>query len=74
MKNNELYMLVALALAGVYLLMKPKGANASTTTPGAKEINVNGDANGWRYFDDGTAIDPYGTYYKNGVQIWNPMM
>lgn len=29
--------------------------------------------NGWRYFTDGTAIDPLGNYYFQGQLIWtNP--
>lgn len=27
---------------------------------------------GWRYFDDGTVIDPSGQYYKDGEIIWSP--
>lgn len=80
-QQQQTYMLVALALAGVYMLMKPKAATAATKpaasssgTPAATEIMVQGNANGWRYFSDGTAIDPWGTYYKNGVQVYNPMM
>jgi hypothetical protein len=26
---------------------------------------------GWRYFSDGTAISPEGTYYKNGKMIYS---
>lgn len=28
--------------------------------------------NGWRYFTDGTAIDPQGNYYSNGQMVWSP--
>lgn len=27
--------------------------------------------NGWRYFSDGTAIDPLGNYYFQGQKIWD---
>jgi hypothetical protein len=27
--------------------------------------------NGWRYFTDGTAIDPSGNYYYQGQLVWN---
>lgn len=27
---------------------------------------------GWRYFEDGTAIDPAGNYYSGGVVVWSP--
>jgi hypothetical protein len=30
-------------------------------------------SNGWRYFSDGTAIDPSGAYYLNGEKIWSPV-
>lgn len=29
-------------------------------------------AYGWRYFSDGTAIDPKGTYYFDGQPVWSP--
>lgn len=29
-------------------------------------------SNGWRYFNDGTAIDPQGSYYLNGQLVWSP--
>lgn len=28
--------------------------------------------NGWRYYENGTAIDPQGNYYQNGKKIWGP--
>lgn len=27
---------------------------------------------GWKYYSDGVAIGPDGTYYKDGVQVWMP--
>lgn len=27
---------------------------------------------GWRYFSDGTVIDPQGNYYVNGSIVWSP--
>ena len=30
------------------------------------------EAYGWRYFSDGTAIDPSGQYYRDGQVIWSP--
>ncbi|AOS79209.1 hypothetical protein Q5W_09655 [Hydrogenophaga sp. PBC] len=26
--------------------------------------------NGWRYFENGVAIDPSGNYYQNGQMVW----
>lgn len=30
------------------------------------------DAWGWRYYSDGTAIDPQGRYYFQGQLVWSP--
>lgn len=27
---------------------------------------------GWKYYTDGTAIGPDGTYYLNGTKVWSP--
>jgi hypothetical protein len=27
---------------------------------------------GWRYFTDGTTIDPTGAYYSGGKKVWSP--
>ena len=27
---------------------------------------------GWKYYSDGTVIDPYGQYYQDGKLIWSP--
>lgn len=80
MKNQE--QMIALGLAGlaVYMIVKSK-AKASTwdEKTGASglggfvsEILNAGKAfdNGWRYFSDGTAIDPSGNYYLNGQMVW----
>lgn len=79
MKNTEL---IALALAGVavYMIVKGKKTTAVTSADGppagaATEIfNDLGKsfANGWKYFTDGTAIDPAGSYYSDGQLIWSP--
>lgn len=29
-------------------------------------------SNGWRYFSDGTTIDPQGRYYYQGQLTWSP--
>lgn len=70
--------LIVLGLAGVALLMIVKGARAGkTVSQMVKEIanpaTVPGlTGYGWRYFDDGTAIDPSGAYYLNGQMVWQP--
>lgn len=30
------------------------------------------EAYGWKYYSDGTAISPTGTYYYQGEQVWSP--
>lgn len=77
MKQTEL---IALALAGIalYMIVKPKATNAAKGTTGTVSGFVNEifgaagqDFAGWRYFDNGTAIDPQGNYYLNGQKIWS---
>lgn len=73
MKNENVILLVSVA-AAVFLWLNRKavkavvsGATSITNTAGAGQPGY-----GWQYFSDGTAIDPNGTYYKNGVKIWAP--
>ncbi len=77
MKQTEM---IALALAGiaVYMIVKAKPKTAGTSTGSAsnfvKEIfGADGKAfdNGWRYYDNGTAIDPNGDYYYQGQKVWS---
>jgi hypothetical protein len=83
MKNSEM---VALALAGVALWLianKSRAAVVTTvagTNPSAaitpKEIFTGAlpgqPGYSWRYFTDGTVIDPSGAYYKDGALVWSP--
>lgn len=75
--------MIALALAGVavYFIMKKTVSKTGKTGIASvmekvSEIFESGGgnyANGWRYFTDGTAIDPTGNYYSGGTLIWqNP--
>lgn len=81
MKQNEIIVL-GLSAVAVYLIAKSKGVKVPTFTRSAPaptydratEILSSSGAsfdNGWRYFSDGTAIDPSGSYYKNGQMIWS---
>jgi hypothetical protein len=74
MKNDLL--LLALASAAAWFIMKSGGVAAALRQVGAKEIGTDvlpgQPGYGWRYFDDGTVIDPWGRYYSNGVQVWAP--
>lgn len=78
MKQTEL---IALGLAGlaVYFIVKSKGGGdagaglraAATRTSEIFDGSGKAYDNGWRYFSDGTSIDPAGNYYQNGNLIWN---
>lgn len=79
MKQPEL---IALGLAGlaVFLILRAKPGTSRAAAkapkpnaPGAAEILDNGRpySNGWRYFDNGTAIDPLGNYYFQGSLVYS---
>lgn len=78
-KNDEL-MVLGLAGLAVWMITKANKTTAGAFQTGGKSItqavseifNLGGGAfdNGWRYFTDGTAIDPQGNYYNNGQLIW----
>ncbi len=76
MKKDTLMILGAAGIA-FYLVNKAGGVQQATAkvVNGATEVlNTLGQrfGNGWRYFSDGTAIDPFGSYYRNGQKIWSP--
>lgn len=77
MKNQNI---IVLGLAGlaVYMIWQAR-KKGTTVTQQANDmvseiLGSNGQAftNGWRYFSDGTSIDPSGNYYKDGQMIWSP--
>lgn len=76
--NKELIVL-GLAAVAVYLIFTNKDKAlqfARRVEVMTKEVlNPSGGAfdNGWRYFDDGTSIDPQGRYWKGGQVIWSPI-
>lgn len=88
MKTEDLLVLGLAGIAVVMILkagkinlsgLIPNIGTAPTNSPSgsgyASEIwEGNGTTfdNGWRYFTDGTAIDPQGAYYANGVKVWEP--
>ncbi len=83
MKQDQMIAL-GLAAVAVYFITSKNKANASGTAKtgiaaiAAKVSEIfdsSGQAygNGWRYFSDGTSIDPSGNYYQGGGMIWaNP--
>ena len=85
MKQTDLIVL-GLAGVAVYMIVKSQGkapfqALTSTASKGLTDmsktvseiLDSTGKAfdNGWRYFNDGTAIDPSGNYYQGGQLIWS---
>ena len=88
MKQSDLIVL-GLAAVAVYMISKSKGtSSAARVSPSSPLRAASGIgsavqevfdaagqafANGWRYFTDGTAIDPSGNYYSQGQLVWqNP--
>lgn len=74
MKRDTMILFGAAGVA-LYLVNKAGGVTAAAQkiVQGTKEIlSSTGSrfSNGWRYFDDGTSIDPFGNYYRNGAMIW----
>lgn len=80
MKQTEMIAL-GLAAVAVYLIVNPKSKTAKGAATGLTGITEavseifdtagKAFANGWRYFSDGTAIDPAGNYYQGGQLIWS---
>lgn len=80
MKDNTQMIVLGLAGLAVWMIVQSKSKASGTASTGAKSLgqfvneifNVGGQAfdNGWRYFSDGTAIDPKGNYYLNGQMVW----
>lgn len=75
MKKEYLYILGA-AAAALYMIKK-NGGNSQVITAiknGVQEVlSATGKQfeTGWRYFTDGTSIDPFGNYWKGGQKIWS---
>lgn len=83
MKQSDL---IVLGLAGLAVYMiwqsqKPKtttGTGTSSSPRAGLDTFVdeifNGSGrpfdNGWRYFENGVAIDPSGNYYRDGQMVW----
>ncbi len=73
--------IVVLGLAGIAVYMiwrsqRPKvNAPRDTGKPASWvdeifDLGGKGFTNGWRYFENGTAIDPSGNYYFNGQMVY----
>lgn len=78
MKTEEIIVLALAAVAAWLIVKSGKPAAADTSTAAASWVSEifapDGQRydNGWRYFSDGTVIDPSGAYYSGGVLVWSP--
>ncbi len=81
MKTEEVLVLALAGVAALLIVRSVKVGAGATESPGAKPAGwvseiFDGDgssfSNGWRYFNDGTAIDPSGCYYSGGALVWCP--
>jgi hypothetical protein len=74
MKKEEMLILGGAALAVLFILKKGGAASAAAAVQQfTKEIFDAGGktfANGWRYFNDGTAISPEGDYFMKGQLVY----
>lgn len=80
MKKQSDLIVLGLAAVAVYMIAK---SQKSTTTASSglrgtaatvsEVLDSAGKAfaNGWRYFTDGTSIDPQGNYYSGGQLVWS---
>jgi hypothetical protein len=76
MKQTEL-MVLGLAGLAVYMIVSAKGGTGSgllrlgdATTAEIFDTAGKPFSNGWRYYTDGTSIDPQGNYYQGGQLVW----
>lgn len=80
MKQQEMIVLGLAGLAVYMILQSQKRGPTDTGQPApkrpadwVKEIFTGTGTtfdNGWRYFENGVAIDPRGNYYQDGAMVW----
>lgn len=77
MKANDLLILGVAGVIAWFIVGRSAGAKVAGSVPVresdfVEEIfnGVSAWGNGWRYFSDGTAIDPQGNYYLNGQLVY----
>jgi hypothetical protein len=77
MKNIEYVVLGLAGIAAWLIVRQVQKAPVAAAKPAVRTEEIFGAGggnftNGWRYFTDGTAIDPAGAYYRDGLQVWAP--
>lgn len=77
MKTNDLLMIAAAGIAIYWFLNRDTSntvKNLGEAINGISEIFTGAKQGqsgyGWRYFTDGGAISPDGSYYLNGDKVW----
>lgn len=75
MKHPYIWLMGAAGVA-LYLINKTgsvKSAAKAVKTGTQEILSSTGQRfeTGWRYFSDGTTIDPFGNYWKGGQKIWS---
>ena len=73
-------MLIGGALAIAWLIMRSSQAQAAQAVR-SPDLGQAGDFsglvaewNGWSYYEDGIAVDPFGAYYRNGERVYDPVV
>lgn len=66
MQNAKQIAVIVACLGAAWMLLRQRTAQAAQP----QEIATQGPSNGWRYFTDGTSIDPAGNYYKGGKLVY----
>lgn len=74
--KKEYFYIVGAAAAALFMIKKTGSAKQAVAAikSGVQEVlSATGKQfeTGWRYFTDGTAIDPFGNYWKGGQKIWS---
>ncbi|KRB70498.1 hypothetical protein [Noviherbaspirillum sp. Root189] len=68
MSAKDILIFAGVAVAA-YMVLKRRGAASSFATEIPNSALPGQNGYGWRYFSDGTAISPDGTYYLKGKVI-----
>lgn len=68
--KKEFLLLAAAGVAAYFIVNKKAAARVKAGVTEITNANGSGFSNGWRYFSDGTSIDPAGNYYMQGQLVY----